>query len=216
MRPTSAAPVHEQRSQRYARERGRLRRAKSCALSAKASVSNSSASCPSLSRSTPGLNPKECGMVFGAGRRRADAASPRPARIARLTASLKGTPSSWARCFRSPAKSSSSVRVVRMSDIIDRSRLDVKTSDSRASSFKRPAIITPNHLLVRRCSCKARASKEAPERAKIAVYWIILRRAMLRIAAQDEAGAAVYSAAIGTSATGRVLIDGAGRGCAGA
>ena len=51
-------------------------------------------------RSTPGLNLKKCGMVFGAGRRGVDATSPKPAWIVRLTASLEGTPSSSARCSR--------------------------------------------------------------------------------------------------------------------
>ena len=146
-RPTSAGPAGELQNQSYARERGRLRRAKSCALSVKVSASNSSASCPSLSRSTPGLNPKECGTVLGAGDRVAGAASPRPARIVRLTASLKGTPSSWARCFKSPAKSSSSERVVRMSGIISRPIVDVKTSRSLTSIRKpedmRRAVLTP-------------------------------------------------------------------------
>jgi hypothetical protein len=58
-RNVPAEPSRALKNRCYACERGRLRRAESWTLSANASASSSSASCPSLSRSIPGLNPKE-------------------------------------------------------------------------------------------------------------------------------------------------------------
>src|SRR3981081_1297304 len=85
----------------------------------------------------PGLNPNACGMVFGAGCRRGLACSPRPARSVRLTTSLNGSPSSRARRFKSPAKSSSMVSVVRMECILYADRIDVKTSHLQAGIWRR-------------------------------------------------------------------------------
>ncbi len=55
---------------------------------------------------------------------------------------LKGMPSSRARCFNNPARSSSSIRVIRISGISDASDIDVKTSTRgrgprRANEFDR-------------------------------------------------------------------------------
>ena len=73
-----------------------------------------------------GLNPKEPEIVFGAGWRGggflANAYADCPGH--RL---LKGTPRSRARLFNNSARSSASVRAVRIYDIIDASTIDVKT-----------------------------------------------------------------------------------------
>jgi hypothetical protein len=52
----------------------------------------------------------------------------------------------------------------------------------------------PYHPRPEKRRWKRRVSKGAPERANGASFWIILRHAMLRIAAQDEGSSSVASA----------------------
>lgn len=82
------------------------------------SASSSSNNSFNLSRSIPGLKPNECGIVFGRALLSLDLLGPNPDRMAWLTASLNEIPCSRDRSLGTPAKSSSSVNVVLVLNIV--------------------------------------------------------------------------------------------------
>ena len=63
-----------------------------------------------------------------------------------------------------------------------------RISAGRVSTESSIARVTPKHPSSRGRRRRRRVSKDAPEHTNGASFWIILRRAMLRIAAQDEDG----------------------------
>jgi hypothetical protein len=74
---------------------------------------------------------------------------------------LNGIPSSRARCLRSPAKSSSSVRVVRMADIMNAPILDVKGVNPRRD-LGSPAAI-PDYTVILPRTWASSISTRVPE-----------------------------------------------------